>query len=258
MQARWAIIATAAIACAGCIPQQLKHNATSVIGTIYDLRTEQVLTNLSASIDDITVVPVHVVITQGSAQVSGTVSPTIKLPHMNFSQATREIDTLGTYQWTDQWQFIPVTAPDDLQRLRSLYGAIVRRTREAARGTSKSVALIGFPIERSTTKPTAPGVAPPPTQDEITTALWSGVSVECKAFLEATPNKVWLYWKNGDPDNLPVPPDAIDLGHYGRNEILTTSRACFDDFILLVQSTTTATQTQAIGLGGSSSVLINP
>ena len=240
----------------GCVPQALHHNTTGVIGTIYDLRREQVLTNISAAIDNVTNLPVHVVITQGSAQVSGSITPGIKLPHMNLSEASKELDVSGTYQWTDQWQFIPVTAPDDLQRLRTLYGAIVRRTTDAkANAVAARTSLDGFP-KPPTVK--SPFVAPPPTEGEAAKALDEGISPECRTYLAATPSRVWLYWKNADAGNLPVPAGAASLGSFGRNELFTTSMACFDDFILLVQSTTTATQTQAIGLSGASSILINP
>lgn len=240
----------------GCVSTALRHNTTAVIGTIHDLRREQVLTNISATIDNITSLPVHVVITQGSAQVSGTVTPGVKLPHMNLSAGTKELDVSGTYQWTDQWQFIPVTAPDDLQRLRTLYSAIVRRTNDAnANIAPAATSLRGFPAPPATK---SPFVAAPPTESEAAKALDEGVSPECKAYLARTPNKVWLYWKNADANNLPVPAGATSLGRFGQNELYTASMGCFDDFILLVQSTTTATQMQAIGLSGSSSILINP
>lgn len=239
-----------------CVSTALHHNTTAVMGTIQDMRREQVLTNISSTIDNITSLPVHVVVTQGSAQVSGSVTPGVKLPHMNLSSSTKELDVSGTYQWTDQWQFIPVTAPDDLQRLRALYSAIVRRTNDASANVPPAAtSLADFP-RPPTTK--SPYVAAPPTESEAAKALDEGVSSACRAYLAQTPNKVWLYWKNSGGNTMPVPAGAIPLGSFGRNELYTTSMGCFDDFILLVQSTTTATQMQAIGLNGTSSILVNP
>lgn len=81
----------------------------------------------------------------------------------------------------------------------------------------------------------------------------AGNSIGCKLYQEATvmarrsapraslrglPFKRWLYWRSSGQDWLPATPDTQpkSLGTYGKWELATTSRACFNDFIMLVQS----------------------
>jgi hypothetical protein len=249
---------------AGCVSAQLQRNAGGLISTVSELRQRQVLNNLSATIDDNDAVPVHVVITQGSAQVSSSAGPTFKLPRFHLSQPTKELDLAASDQWTDQWQFIPVTATDDLMRLRTLYGLIIRRTKNVAENEYKIEDIplrrgfsVGGHAEVEAAKLT-PLVSPPPTREEIVAALNDGISDGCSKYLRETPSKIWLYWKNEDTNAPSVPIGAKSLGKFGRNEIFVTSRACFDDFILLVQSTTTNTATQAITAIRSGTTLVNP
>jgi hypothetical protein len=81
----------------------------------------------------------------------------------------------------------------------------------------------------------------------------AGDSIGCKLYQEATvdarrtadkrnlkgiPFKRWLYWRTPGANWLPETPEAspVSLGTFGNWELGTTSKACFNDFVLLVQS----------------------
>jgi hypothetical protein len=59
-----------------------------------------------------------------------------------------------------------------------------------------------------------------------------------KGELTGIPFKRWLYWRPPGGAWLPETPETTPerLGQYGQWELGTTSRACFNDFVLLVQS----------------------
>ncbi len=81
----------------------------------------------------------------------------------------------------------------------------------------------------------------------------AGDSIGCKLYQESTmearrkaprsslrglPFKRWFYWRAPGGAWMPEAPDAPpeSLGSYGQWELGTTSRACFNDFVLIVQS----------------------
>jgi hypothetical protein len=78
-----------------------------------------------------------------------------------------------------------------------------------------------------------------------------GDSIDCRLFQSAQPPRGhgvpfrrWLFWRK--PGGLWLPETAglgipQSLGNYGGWEIGVTSRACFDDFVILVQGFTPAT-----------------
>lgn len=93
---------------------------------------------------------------------------------------------------------------------------------------------------------------------EALVVIENGDSIGCKLYQEASaterertprdslkgiPFRRWLFWRKPGGDWAPTPPDAPPepLGTYGGWELGTTSRACFNDFVILAQSATPET-----------------
>ena len=89
--------------------------------------------------------------------------------------------------------------------------------------------------------------------------LINGDSIDCRIFQESDPARLsgaaaasrkglpfrrWLYWRRLGGDWLPEPPQGppTSLGWHGGWELGTTSRACLNDFVILVQAATPAAE----------------
>jgi len=72
---KWAIIILPLLA--GCAPYQASQNADQLISNISDIREKQVVYNIGRAIDDTTMVPAAVVITQGTAQTTQSLGVTL-------------------------------------------------------------------------------------------------------------------------------------------------------------------------------------
>jgi len=105
----------------GCTALQNRENTVQMVNSIEQIRREQVLRNISIAIDDHNMVPVQIVLGTGQASVMESASPTLKLPDLNFSKSTKELDAQATVNWTSQWQMAPVINAIDLRNLRDLY-----------------------------------------------------------------------------------------------------------------------------------------
>ncbi len=88
---------------------------------------------------------------------------------------------------------------------------------------------------------------------EALAVIEKGDSIGCKLYQEAhavarkgaardenrgVPFRRWLYWRTAGSAWLPIEPETTpqSLGTFGGWKLATTSRACFDDFVILVQS----------------------
>jgi hypothetical protein len=115
----------------GCVHQQLKISTNSVIPTLREIQTKQILDNLGYFLANPTAVPVHVAITGGSVQVANQAQPSFKFP---FHGLGSEADFQVQGQITENWALAPVSNPTDLARLRALYrratGAVVNFEKE--------------------------------------------------------------------------------------------------------------------------------
>jgi hypothetical protein len=264
----------------GCASVQNSENTVQMAADISKIREDQVLGNVSKAITDRDMVPSQILLGTGQATVSTGLTPTIKLPNFNFSKPTKELDISATDTWNAQWQFTSVTAADDLRSLRNIYALIVTtdeqyealeaywKKRYPKTANEPDAGLIPF---LSLLPREAPGLAPQATKPGEQTPLGTiitasgakkyiidGDSIDCMLY-QATkdqnkrgsiPFNRWLFWRGAGADWQPTPPKSkpTSLGFYGGWEIGVTSRACFDDFVILVQGVTpTANNVNSLG-----------
>jgi hypothetical protein len=89
-----------------------------------------------------------------------------------------------------------------------------------------------------------------PTWQSALNVISKGDSIDCKLYQEHTdlrgkfPFRRWLFWRtpNGNWQPSQPPTTPISLGSYGDWELGTTSRGCFNDFVILVQGVIPATE----------------
>jgi len=245
-------LATALSACAGV---QDSENVLQMADTISRMREQQVLRNVSAAISDHDMVPSQIVLGTGQANVQMGINSLFKLPHFDFSKPSRQWDIGATDLWIAQWQMEPVTNADDLRRLRNLYALIASSNAEYDR-------LWAYIRAHPTQMPSPSGMPElahgkggsgkaPAVGLRWTDALGIlkiGDSIGCKYYQEAKtaraegglPFRRWLFWRHDSGAWLPERPDSApqSLGSYGDWEIGVTSRACFDDFVIMMQAAT--------------------
>jgi hypothetical protein len=125
------------------------------------------------------------------------------------------------------------------------------------------------PGEQSTTSTSKIVVCPPgygsgqiPKWKEALAIIEDGDSIDCKLYQEESvatrareahdstkgvPFRRWLYWRRPGGSWQPTAPDTNPetLGLYGGWELGVTSRACYDDFVILAQSATPATANES-------------
>jgi hypothetical protein len=93
-------------------------------------------------------------------------------------------------------------------------------------------------------RPAAQHVIPWPDAKDF---LITGDSIDCRLFQAAkvpsthgVPFRRWLFWRKSGGPWLPQDPGGPveDVGHYGNWDLGVTSRACLDDFVILLQGVT--------------------
>lgn len=260
---------------AGCASTQNENNTIDMAGGVSRVREAQVLRNIAVAISDHNIVPSQVLLGQGQSTIDFGATPTLKLPGIDFAHAAKELDIASTDTWHAQWDFTSVTDADDLRRLRSLYSLIAStddqyslleqymdRHYPIAQNDPKYTCdqIIVHPElakERNPTIGTRQGNAP--SWPVSLCYMKLGDSIGCKLYqegyvprndasrnLKGFPIRRWLYWRGQGTDWLPSSPESEpqSLGTYGDWEIGVTSRACFDDFVILVQGQLAKTQEQ--------------
>jgi hypothetical protein len=127
---------------ATCASTQLNYNSLDLAASVDSLITRQLLFNLARTLDDQYSIPSQIKLAAGSANTTNSVTPNISYPLSNSVVATnqlvsaatrtitqstattnpsRSLTVAATDQWQQGWTLDPVTNPDDLRRLRSLY-----------------------------------------------------------------------------------------------------------------------------------------
>jgi len=279
------LAAGAALALGGCAAVQVRENTLQMVDSVSRIRDVQVLRNLSAAINDHDMVPTQILLTTGQASVSADAGASASFPRFRLFDGKGELDLSTGGEWTAQWQVSPVTNADDLRRLRNLYVLIVSTDQQYDdleayfdRNPQQKAdsACYGFQSTASAAAPVAAdgsGGCPPgygsgqiPKWKQALVVIESGDSIGCKLYQEAfatarariphddrrgVPFRRWLYWRRAGGAWLPTAPQAEpqSLGRFGGWELATTSRACFDDFVILAQSATP--ETAAAGGGGA-------
>src|SRR5580693_5913032 len=99
----------------GCVGLGTKLTTVEMAKSIYYLREHQVLRNLADAVGDHNFVPSEIVLGTGTAGFMAVASPVFKLPNLDFSSSTRELDTTATDTWSGSWQMTPVTDSTDLR-----------------------------------------------------------------------------------------------------------------------------------------------
>ena len=244
-----------------CSSWQASQNTIDLIDTIADIRETQVLRNIGKAIDDPSSVPAQVVLSQGVATASLGISPTFLWPRVSVTPQTNQLNVGGTDSWTSTWQMVPVSSPGDLNRLRNLYAYIVTVHTKDATETKKDSAMKHLLAFRTTQEAKINSnpiiethhVLQGPNREDVAEALVNGESFRCaeyqKVHQEGTQIYThWLYWKEYEswrPLDPPADAKMIYLGSYNDHRLYVSSRACLDDFILLVQRSIPSTQTAA-------------
>jgi hypothetical protein len=249
---------------ASCAASQVRMNALQMVADISQMREIQVYRNISAAISDHDMVPAEIFLGTGQATVATVTSAGLKLPQFDFSQPSRELGPLTSATWTATWTIAPVTNSDDLRRLRNLYVLVAStdaqydelqaffvrhpelRTQPACADETR---MSGTSAGHSNPIGTGPGQVPKWCQ--AIQVMANGDSIGCKLYQEqgrtearrgGLPFRRWLYWRQSGGDWLPErpPSDPSSVGAYEGWELGITSRACFNDFVILVQSATPA------------------
>lgn len=254
---RWSLLLmlVVAIFLPGCAPYQATINANQLVSNIDTIRETQIIYNINRAIDDPSMIPSQVVIATGSAQASTGVTSSLNI-------ATHWIKSFSVNvpdSWTSTWSLTPVTDGSDLQNLRAVYQFIVtdhpilatQTTRldkvKAATATLQLSSQI-LPSKQPPPPPQTPStpqtpldITPVPTPTQAANMLIGGQSWECQKYqsekdVEKLYNQ-WLFWFRDGSWHPTAPNSRHPLIPLDRlNNIYITSRACFDDFIILAQS----------------------
>ncbi len=218
----------------GCASAQLNFNTLDVASTVQDVYYRQTLLNLSRTIDDPSAVPSQVDLAAGTIQTTASVTPSATTPLgrsvtrgatsaiTGFSTAGTGASLSASDSWTQNWNISPITDADTLRNLRALY----------------RYAVFGGDIRQDYHPPhTAKGALDPYMLLQPHCVL-CGKKLEPNAKLHGGG---WLYWTNDFgvvAATHPPPPDAVDLGHYGRHELYLAledyQQGYLSDFILFV------------------------
>jgi hypothetical protein len=116
-----------------CTAWQTQVNTLDQVATIDDIRYSQLLTNLSAAIDQGDSVPSQGVPSSGTATTSATgiLAFTFTQP-FDFGHNTKTFTPTAMLNWQNNWTITPISDPQDLQNLRALYGLVYRNDYEVA------------------------------------------------------------------------------------------------------------------------------
>ncbi len=241
---------------AGCAPFQATQNAEELIATIADVRETQVVYNIGRAIDDPEMVPSQVVMSQGSAQASTSLTPTLSwAAHFVKSLSA----SLGVFSWTSSWTLTPVVDAGDLQNLRAVYSFIIiappqvpAQTTTADRLNKATQRLDLFNKKETAPPPqwVPPFQSPVPTSEQAAKLLIEGESRACQQYQSEKESTAlynpWLFWfRDGSwhPANPRYP--LTQVGSHNGTPIYITSQACFDDFIILVHNSIPAAHAAA-------------
>ena len=111
------------LVCAGCTQWFLPVATVTESFSLADLKTKLVLENLGKFAHDPDAIPSDVDVKSGIVQATTSVGASLTLPYQHIGTAAKSA-TVGpnSFNSQDNWTITAVTDPDDLQRLRCLYG----------------------------------------------------------------------------------------------------------------------------------------
>ena len=180
----------------GCASTQLNYNTLDLASTVDSLVTDQVLTNLAKVLESPYAIPSQVAISTGTVTTNNSITPSFTAPLNVMTTATNTVATTfaaatsstvtktatstkpnvgftanAVDQWTQTWGVSPLTDPDQLRRLRSLY-------QYGAGYLTPPEFLCSYPlIEKSAGAPAPPlGTVTYPTSDGKSVTVTIGAS----------------------------------------------------------------------------------
>jgi hypothetical protein len=262
-----------AVLLGGCVARQARINTLQMIGDIARVRNTQVLRNLSAAISDRDAVPAVVVLGAGqaTASVAAGANPDILAEDTWTSQW--QISTVTNSEDLRRLRnlYALITATDAQY---DIYLAYFRRHPQelpnaGCGGQDLTIRSANAPAPPAAGRPNEAPAANllysgdqnqecPPGYGPGRVAAWRlalnvievGDSLGCRLYQEqprkppatgaGLPFRRWLYWRRPGATWGPDPPDTPpqSLGTVGEWELGTTSRSCFNDFTILVQTLT--------------------
>ena len=141
------VAAFATTVVSGCASTQLNYNTLDLASTTDKLLVQQVLYNLERFIDSETAMPAQVVVTNGSATTTNSLTPSITSPLDSIAALTsngagvltQKVSTKnpasatlsGSDTWSQNWSLAPITDVYQMRRLRALYRFAVDDDRQA-------------------------------------------------------------------------------------------------------------------------------
>lgn len=126
-----------------CTAWQTQENTLDQISTLNNMRYSQLLTNLSDAIDQKDdPIPSSGVVSSGTATTvaTGGLAFTLTQPFA-FTNNTKTLTPSATLNWQNNWTITPVSDPQDLQNLRSLYGLLLRTDSQIAQFVMNTLTL---------------------------------------------------------------------------------------------------------------------
>jgi hypothetical protein len=273
MAARLVLSAALAALLCGCVAHQARINTLDMIGDIARVRQTQVLRNLSAAISDRDAVPAVVVLGAGQATASATAGVAGDAIANGAWTSQWQISTVTNSEDLRRLRnlYALITATDAQYDIALAY---FRRHPQEAPNASCGGSDLAVRSAKALAAPVAgrPNEEPaenllysgdqslecPPGYGPGRVATWRlalnvieiGDSLGCRLYQEqprkppasgvGLPFRRWLYWRRPGAAWGPEPPDTPpqSLGTVGPWELGTASRACFNDFTILVQTLT--------------------
>jgi hypothetical protein len=216
-----------------------------IAGSVDGIYISQVLENFSKLIDNNFAIPSQIDVAAGTVQTSNSITPSITFPFTkSITRVGKAVPVAVTPAvtasvaasdgWQQSWTISPITDADSLRNLRALYRNVV-----------VSDANLRIEYHSPSDK----------------TALQQPHCVLCTSAHIPNPKlhgKGWLYWTSdigtGVPERLPPPGvPTVDLGHWGRHELLMTASAYqggyLHDFVLFVMGYTPVGSAPSAGGG---------
>jgi hypothetical protein len=139
-----------------CTAWQTQENTLDQISTLQDMRYAQVLTNLSNAIDRSNEIdqrdpiPSQGVASSGTATnvATGSLAFTFTQP-FDFAHNTKTFTPMAMLNSQNNWTITPISDPQDLQNLRSLYGLLYKTDREIAQFIADTLMLFAAKADGS-------------------------------------------------------------------------------------------------------------
>src|SRR5436190_1002814 len=113
-----AILTFLLVGVCGCTHTQLRRDTISVGSTISDIQYQMVLSNIAMFKVDENALPWGIKLTQGSIGVNDSADSSFTY---TWPGTSRQLGVSGSRQLSQSWTVVPVTKPDELEKLQGVY-----------------------------------------------------------------------------------------------------------------------------------------